>query len=290
MDEALAIRFENLGDNCEFGFVQRYYGREPLDLLRWAGSSLPGLIRAFEAEFAELYRLEDLRPVTPNLVCDVKYDLRFHTALPIRPLDGGGFEFVQSGGALIEAHRKERRRIDFLRDKFLDTLAADEKIYVFKANAGVGGDDLTALHRAISRGGLRRLLALVTADAAHPDGVVRLLAPGLKIAGVYRLADYGHAEDAPFEAWSAICETAAATPWDAAETAVPVRPWAPAPMAALTVVQRQVLSGVYGGLFGRRPDNDAQDYLHTLQDRGLEAGLTDVLQHCLQSKEFKTRP
>src|SRR5436305_104536 len=32
----LATRFESLGDNCEFGILQRLEGAEPLGLLRWA--------------------------------------------------------------------------------------------------------------------------------------------------------------------------------------------------------------------------------------------------------------
>ncbi len=292
MDEALVDRFENLGDNCEFGFVQRYFGREPLDLLRWAGSSLPGLTRAFQADFADLYRLEDLQPVTANLVCDGKYDLRFHTALPIDRRESGGFAFALQGEALAEAHRKEQRHVAFLRDKFLDALADGEKIYVFRANAGVSGDDLSALHAAMCRKGLRRLLTVIACDADHPDGVVRLRAPGLKVAGAYRLADYNHAEDAPFEAWSAICETAASTPWEAGgkgEATFATRSWAPAPMLAMDAVRRQAVAGAYQGLFHRRPDGGAEGYVDVLQQDGLQRGLAEVLQHCLASEEFRSR-
>src|ERR1700679_3995741 len=36
---ALMYRFENLGSDCEFGFVQRHLGAEPLSLLRFAAST-----------------------------------------------------------------------------------------------------------------------------------------------------------------------------------------------------------------------------------------------------------
>jgi len=34
-DIDLVQRFESLGDNCEFGMVQRYAGAEPLSLFRF---------------------------------------------------------------------------------------------------------------------------------------------------------------------------------------------------------------------------------------------------------------
>lgn len=34
-------QFESLGDNCEFGLVQRIGGIEPLGLLRFAGFHIP---------------------------------------------------------------------------------------------------------------------------------------------------------------------------------------------------------------------------------------------------------
>jgi hypothetical protein len=37
----LVRRFRALGDNCEFGLVQRHCGAEPIDLLRFAGLHIP---------------------------------------------------------------------------------------------------------------------------------------------------------------------------------------------------------------------------------------------------------
>ena len=33
----MLLEFESLGDNCEFGLVQRHFGAEPISLLRFAG-------------------------------------------------------------------------------------------------------------------------------------------------------------------------------------------------------------------------------------------------------------
>ena len=48
--EELMLAFESLGDNCEFGLVQRDGGAEPLGLLRFAGMSLGNLVAALEAK------------------------------------------------------------------------------------------------------------------------------------------------------------------------------------------------------------------------------------------------
>ena len=50
----LMLRFESLGQNCEFGLVQRRCGSEPLGLLRFASTPLPHLLAAFEGGFEGL--------------------------------------------------------------------------------------------------------------------------------------------------------------------------------------------------------------------------------------------
>ena len=48
----LMLRFESIGEDCEFGSVQRRYGAEPLGLLRWNDASYPALAAALEQDFA----------------------------------------------------------------------------------------------------------------------------------------------------------------------------------------------------------------------------------------------
>jgi hypothetical protein len=43
--------FVSLGENCEFGFAQRAYGAEPLDLLRWASTPLRVVRALLQARF-----------------------------------------------------------------------------------------------------------------------------------------------------------------------------------------------------------------------------------------------
>ena len=58
----VALSFTSLGFNCEFGFVQRQMGAEPIDLLRFAGIPLIRLIYGIDAEFAGLDEPDNLRP------------------------------------------------------------------------------------------------------------------------------------------------------------------------------------------------------------------------------------
>ena len=50
-DRDLVLQFESLGDNCEFGLVQRKAGAEPLGLLRFSSAPLPRLVRALRERF-----------------------------------------------------------------------------------------------------------------------------------------------------------------------------------------------------------------------------------------------
>jgi len=47
--QELMYRFESLGDNCEFGLVQRRCGAEPLGLFRFASIGTEQVARALEA-------------------------------------------------------------------------------------------------------------------------------------------------------------------------------------------------------------------------------------------------
>ena len=49
---ALMLDFESLGENCEFGLVQRRCGIEPLGLLRFSSTPLPPLLHALRERFA----------------------------------------------------------------------------------------------------------------------------------------------------------------------------------------------------------------------------------------------
>src|SRR4029077_19430059 len=49
--DQLMMRFESLGENCEFGLAQRRCGAEPLGLLRFASAPLPVLLAGLRGRF-----------------------------------------------------------------------------------------------------------------------------------------------------------------------------------------------------------------------------------------------
>ena len=85
----LFAQFESVGNNCDFGFVQQYFGDQSITLLRWAGCSLDGLVRALEADFASLFAWENVREAPPSSITDAKYDLYYHVSLAF---EGGALQ------------------------------------------------------------------------------------------------------------------------------------------------------------------------------------------------------
>src|ERR1041384_3955367 len=56
----LMLRFESIGENCEFGLVQRRCGAEPLGLFRFASAPLPKLLAGLGARFEGLSHPDNL--------------------------------------------------------------------------------------------------------------------------------------------------------------------------------------------------------------------------------------
>src|SRR5690348_3255112 len=64
----LMLAFESLGDNCEFGLVQRQAGAEPLGLLRFTGIFLPIEVRLQKLVAALEHRFEGLAAPTSLMI------------------------------------------------------------------------------------------------------------------------------------------------------------------------------------------------------------------------------
>lgn len=123
---ALFSAFESLGGNCEFGFVQRHFGAEPIGLLRWVGISPHRLLAMLARRFdgigePQFTRLEPrTKPTNEIIMHDTRYGLRMHT-------------FVPNTGQDLEALGLQiMRRMRFTRRKLLEDLEAGEKFFVFR--------------------------------------------------------------------------------------------------------------------------------------------------------------
>ena len=221
----LMLSFESLGDNCEFGLVQRHAGVEPLGLLRFNGFfvspelRLEKLIAAMQCRFDGLGApgtiavFPDGVPGQRELIArESAYGLLYHTGVP----EGQVEPEVQ-----VE---REATRLGFLRRKFLDDLATGEKIWVWKSVAETRRDQIQPLLETLRCWGPNILLWVVEADDEHQAGTIEPLEFDFIKAYVARFAPYEGVADIHVASWFEVC-------WRADELRYPDRP-APDPEAA----------------------------------------------------------
>jgi hypothetical protein len=166
----LIMQFESLGENCEFGLVQRYYNAEPLGLLRFAATSQAMLLEALKTRFAGVGEPE-YTTLTANpgeyVTGDRRYGMASHT-------------FINPRSVTAEAlFPKQCKRLTFLRNKLLNDLASGEKIFVVLATAGSTEDTARELHAAIRSYGPARLLFVRAHVAGHEASSLDVAEDGL---------------------------------------------------------------------------------------------------------------
>jgi hypothetical protein len=200
--------FRSLGDNCEFGLVQREAGAEPIDLLRFAGLHIPIERRLRAVTEAIVKGFEGLgQPGTVHchlgdpdahgnrefFVYDSIYQLRYHTA--------------QHEGA-IEPDRVLRQQVtalQFWRLKFLNELRTADKVCVWKSNQPQHEVDVRRLLAALRDYGPNHLLWVAQCDARHADGTVDDLGEGLFKGYISQFAAYENAGNIMLGSWVAMC-------------------------------------------------------------------------------------
>jgi capsular polysaccharide biosynthesis protein len=197
------LSFESLGDNCEFGLVQRHAGAEPLGLLRFAGISLGKLVAALEAKFDGVGAIDNVTVYLAGepsrrefMVHETSLDMRYHTSM----LEGE-----------IEAEhlrKREAGRLGFLRRKLLEDLAGGEKIWVWRELGMTDPARLLPLMAALRSLGPNIMLWVVEAVDVHPAGTVERLDRDFMKGYVERLAPYENATDISPAAWFEVCENA----------------------------------------------------------------------------------
>jgi tetratricopeptide (TPR) repeat protein len=199
---ALLMRFESLGQNCEFGLVQRRFGAEPLSLLRWTFVKPMTLIRLLEARGAGMGEPENVALRSSDwgehMVHDRRFGISFHTFMTNALADPDAFL------------AKQAARLRWLRDKLVGDLEEAEKIFVYKPEAGTPPAHVQRILRAIRSYGSARLLCLALADDTAPPGSVREAGGGL-ITGylsVHNPVVKGR-WDIPFDEWISICRAVA---------------------------------------------------------------------------------
>jgi tetratricopeptide (TPR) repeat protein len=194
----LLLQFESLGDNCEFGIVQRMAGVEPLGLLRWANITPAKLIEALDARFAGVGE-----PAKTRLWVTeygeyhlIGYYFGMHT-------------FINAGQESAEhLMPKILRRLRFLKDKLIDDLTNGDKIFVYK-NLGdrLGADGMRAIHAAMRRYGNATLLCVQPAETPEQDGRVEFIANGLYAGYLSKVTKNPQAVRGYVADWFELCRT-----------------------------------------------------------------------------------
>lgn len=199
--DQMILRFESLGDNCEFGLVQRQYGAEPLGLLRFSYIELGQLLRGLRCGFAGLgdpdtTEISASGPDREIVVRETAYGMTYHTYQYETQID------------LETVHRQQVPRLNFLRRKLLEDIGNGEKIFVLKRVPPLRPEEVLPLYAALNELGRNWLLWMLPADATHAPGTVEVLLPGLLRGYIDRFAPNDNAHDLSFAAWNAVCEAA----------------------------------------------------------------------------------
>jgi hypothetical protein len=198
--QRLLLRFESIGDNCEFGLVQRLAGIEPLGLLRWTGIGPRALLNYLNTRFegvgeAEHTRLE-VDGAGEYLLIDTRY-FAMHTFVHRNTMNDQQFLEKMLG------------RLRYLKRKLIDDLTEGEKIFVFKNyHEQVTEPEIRELFGAIRGYGPGRLFWVQRPSGDARDGTVESLGDGLLVGQFAALTADPTAVRHRFETWVSLCARA----------------------------------------------------------------------------------
>ena len=235
-DRDLVLNFESIGDNCEFGLVQRKAGAEPLGLLRFSSAPVGLLVRALRARFDGLADPANVRLWEAKgeyLIWLAKYDFVYHT-------------YVQVGEMDPEAlHRQQTRTLPFLVQKLISDLENPEKILIFRQNEPLAANDLIDLQMALADYGPATLLWVQQARPGHQPGTVDRIEDRLMTGYVRRLASRENAPDLDLASWLVTLRRAHAL-WQPR----PARSEAASPSTAAAPASIEIVFGAGGNAGG----------------------------------------
>jgi tetratricopeptide (TPR) repeat protein len=196
----IAWEFESLGDNCDFGLLQRYFGAEPLGLLRWAGTFPDEIIAAAKARFDGVGEPEntviDVWPNGEYCVTDKRYSMLMHTFTYESVVDRNTF------------YAQQVKRGRFLKRKLIEDIEANQKLFIYKSPTitKAQAHELKAAMREI---GPAWLLVVLLAESGDNVGTVEQKEEGLLLGYIDVFPNFQvPASDAILATWSLICERA----------------------------------------------------------------------------------
>ena len=191
--------FVGLGENCDFGVVQRAIGIEPFGLFRFAACNAKDLGELLRARFEPLAEPEDLwldeqRPGGEYWVKSRHCSFAAHTDRYAGRDDP----------KVVLAAQIEKTR--YLKTKLIRDLSHGRQLFVFK-----GETDITTIREIVVQlrsYGPNCLVWVCVADPAHRPGSVERLSDGLLRGFVSRFGTYDGDPSLPVEDWVALCANA----------------------------------------------------------------------------------
>lgn len=197
---AMMHSFESLGDNCEFGLVQRCAGAEPLGLFRFSGVAIRPLIVAIEDGFEAYGAGDDLHLSgggSEPLVCRSRACGFSYTISDVPP--------AMTRDALLA---RETRKVAYLKRRMLEDMAAGDRILVRKNVCGDSCAEIAALAEAVARRGTCTLLWVREARSGETSGTARRVGETLLEGFVERFAPSEAAYAIAYEPWYDLCWSA----------------------------------------------------------------------------------
>lgn len=155
-------RFESLGFDCEFGFVQRANGREPLSLFRWGAMPIDSMIALFSNQFkgfaepqsASLKLLLNQASGTAEYrYFDSQYQFEAHTFHTKKNI-----AITETEETLLP---KVRAHFALLARKLREDLEDGNKVFLYKSEKAISVDQCKALHVAMQTVGPNKLLVVM---------------------------------------------------------------------------------------------------------------------------------
>ncbi len=194
----MALCFESIGNNCEFGLLQRRLKAEPLGLLRFGGIWPDALLRGLRDRFVGIDAPEQLTFTTEMndgreeyVVRCERYGMQFHSYVATEAVPPDLMR------------RKMATHLAFLRRKFVEQLEGGRAIFVFHHPACSSEAQARPFLHALRQWGPTALL-FVTADTM-PPGSVHQVTEDLFHGHIDRLMRPFHTEDVNVLAWASIC-------------------------------------------------------------------------------------
>jgi hypothetical protein len=161
----LVLKFESLGENCEFGLVQRRFEAEPLGFLRWTAIPPGTLIRLLESGFEGIGDIGTLmlRRATwgEYYLKDKATGVIFHTYLN----DCGPDESLFL--------KKQSARLIWLKNKLIEDLGSGGKVFIYKVHSECTDEGMSRIASLIRGYGDNGLLCVRCAPAGVTPGSIR---------------------------------------------------------------------------------------------------------------------